>query len=91
MTRPDIDMVPVDSVIADERFCELSRSLVDDLERNAEVRIRRRADGSKQREVNYFVGKSKGLLDRIDEVLAGHYGLSDEESHYLINYDAKYR
>ena len=92
VTRPDIDMVPVpDSVIADERFRELSRSLVDDLERNAEVRIRRRADGSKQREVNYFVGKSKGLLDRIDEVLAGHYGLSDEEVHYLVNYDAKYR
>ena len=92
VTRADIDMIPVpDSMISDKKFHELSSALVDDLERNAEVRTRRRADGSEQKEVNYSVGKSKHLIDQIDQRLAGHYGLSEEEVCYLVNYDAKYR
>lgn len=30
-------------------------------------------------------------LDQIDQVLAEHYGLSEGEVNYLVNYDAKYR
>ncbi len=92
VTRTDIDMVPVpDSMLSDKRLHGLSDTLVNDLERNAEVRIRRRADGSEQAEVNYSVGKSKYVMDEIDRILAGHYGLSEEEVSYLVNYDAKYR
>lgn len=92
VTRADVDMLPVpDSILSDKRLHRLSDTLVDDLERNAEVRTRRRADGSEQKEVNYFVGRSKHLMDRIDHLLAEHYSLSAEEVHYLVNYDAKYR
>ena len=85
-------MVPVpDSLLLDKRLHRLSDTLVDDLERNAEIRTRRRADGSEQTEVNYSVGKSKYVMDEIDRMLAGHYGLSEEEVSYLVNYDAKYR
>ena len=92
VTRADVDMVPVpDSIMSDKRFHRLSDALVEDLERNAEVRIRRRADGSEQKEVNYLAGRSKHLMDRIDHLLAEHYGLSEEEVCYLVNYDAKYR
>ena len=92
VTRADVDMVPVpDSIMLDKRFHRLSDALVEDLERNAEVRIRRRADGSEQKEVNYLAGRSKHLMDRIDHLLAEHYGLSEEEVCYLVNYDAKYR
>lgn len=69
----------------------LADALVDDLESNAEVRVRRRADGSERREVNYFVGKSKKLIDEIDRTLARHYGFTDEELDFIINYDIKYR
>ena len=34
---------------------------------------------------------SKGIIDEIDRVLAGHYGFTDEEMDYIINYDIKYR
>ena len=92
VTRTDVDMIAVpNSMIGDKRFQGLSNSLVDDLERNAEVRIRRRADGSERKEINYFVGKSKSLIDKIDHVLAEHYDLSEEEVCYLVNYDVKYR
>ena len=34
---------------------------------------------------------SKSIVDRIDKVLAKHYGFTDEELDFIINYDIKYR
>ena len=34
---------------------------------------------------------SKKILDKIDRVLAKHYGFTDEELDFIINYDIKYR
>ncbi len=34
---------------------------------------------------------SKLILDEIDRVLAAHYGFTDEELDFIINYDIKYR
>ncbi|MBI3340151.1 MAG: Eco57I restriction-modification methylase domain-containing protein [Chloroflexi bacterium] len=34
---------------------------------------------------------SKPIIDEIDRALARHYGLSDEELDFIINYDVKYR
>jgi hypothetical protein len=34
---------------------------------------------------------SKPLLDEIDHVLAQHYGLTEEELDFVVNYDIKYR
>ena len=92
VTRTDVDTIPIpESMISDQRLHELADALMDDLERNAEIRVRRRADGSEREEVNYLVGKSKGLVDQIDRVLAEHYGFTDEELDFIINYDIKYR
>ena len=33
----------------------------------------------------------KSILDEIDGVLAAHYGFTDEELDFIINYDIKYR
>jgi hypothetical protein len=33
----------------------------------------------------------KPLIDEIDRVLAKHYGFTDEELDFIINYDIKYR
>ena len=35
--------------------------------------------------------KSKPIMDEIDHVLAQHYGFTDEELDFIINYDIKYR
>ncbi len=34
---------------------------------------------------------SKNIIDEIDRVLARHYGFTDEELDFIINYDIKYR
>ena len=39
----------------------------------------------------YRVSQSKPIIDQIDEVLAKHYGFTDEELDFIINYDIKYR
>jgi hypothetical protein len=65
--------------------------LLTNLWSNAQKRIRRRADGRVQEEVNFNVGLSKSVLDEIDLLLAKHYGFTDEELDFIINYDIKYR
>ena len=34
---------------------------------------------------------SKSIVDKIDRVLAEHYGLTEKELDFIINYDIKYR
>jgi hypothetical protein len=34
---------------------------------------------------------SKAIVDQIDRVLARHYGFTDEELDFILNYDIKYR
>ena len=39
----------------------------------------------------FFPQKSKPILDKIDCILAQHYGFTQEELDFIINYDIKYR
>lgn len=41
--------------------------------------------------VTYCKDKAKHIMDEIDKVLAQHYGFTDEELDFIINYDIKYR
>ena len=38
-----------------------------------------------------YPGKSKPIIDEIDRVLAQHYGFTDEELDFIINFDILYR
>jgi len=39
----------------------------------------------------YYPKKSKAIIDEIDTLLAKHYGFTDDEMDFIINYDIKYR
>ena len=39
----------------------------------------------------YYVRLSKPIIDEIDKLLASHYGFTEEELDFIINYDIKYR
>lgn len=39
----------------------------------------------------YYPKYSKPIIDKIDELLAKHYGFTEEELDFIINYDIKYR
>ena len=40
---------------------------------------------------SFKIQKSKPIIDQIDKALAPHYGLSEEELDFIINYDIKWR
>jgi hypothetical protein len=39
----------------------------------------------------YYPAKAKDIIDQIDCLLAQHYGFTQEELDFIINYDIKYR
>jgi len=39
----------------------------------------------------FNVSTSKPIIDEIDRVLAKHYGFTEEELDFIVNYDIKYR
>lgn len=45
----------------------------------------------KNQAVTYRKQLSKPIIDEIDKVLARHYGFTEEELDFIINYDIKYR
>ena len=68
-----------------KELIEISNILESDLENKKEW------VGTKQTEYEYYHKKSKPIIDEIDKVLAQHYGFTDEELDFIINYDIKYR
>jgi hypothetical protein len=39
----------------------------------------------------FSYAKCKPIIDKIDGILAQHYGLTDEELDFIVSYDVKYR
>ena len=57
-----------------------------DYDRNSFVRERRDCEFQE-----FWPSVSKPILDEIDHLLARHYGFTEEELDFIINYDIKYR
>lgn len=76
---------------ADSKICALAKSLENDMNIN---KIEQLINSKTRGEVitSYYQKKhSKSIVDEIDKVLAKHYGFSEEELDFIINYDIKYR
>ena len=71
-------------------FMNLAKNLVDDEERNKERVVYQKKSGKVEYD-QYWVAGSKPIIDKIDELLAKHYGFTEEELDFIINYDIKYR
>lgn len=70
---------------------KLNEKLMKDL-KNRSVRRKILYSGTGWIEYDEFYPKqSKQIIDEIDRVLAAHYGLTDEELDFIINYDIKFR
>jgi hypothetical protein len=83
---------PVPSELAcDSRLAALNQQLMQDLTANAKNKTIRTKDGDTIAYAEFFVSRSKPILDQIDRVLAQHYGFTDEELDFILNYDIKYR
>lgn len=62
-----------------------------DLKNHAEKKTITTKDSDKISYDEFNVSESKPVLDEIDRLLATHYGFTDEELDFIINYDIKYR
>ena len=83
------DFSTVNDAVAN-RLWELNQDLMRNMKVNA---IRRRIEyRTGWIEYDEFYPRlSKPIIDEIDRVLAQHYGFTDEELDFIINYDIKYR
>ena len=88
ITGTDIEQIPVGEVNDEllQRMPEIFDRLMRDYDKNSFVRERKDCEFQE-----FQPSKSKPILDEIDRVLAQHYGFTDEELDFIINYDIKYR
>ena len=74
-----------------ERLSALTDELMADLKRHARRKETRYKATGRVVYDEFYPRHSKPIIDKIDRVLAQHYGFTDEELDFIINYDIKYR
>ena len=72
-------------------LCSIERKLMKDYEKNKNRKESYYKSTGNVIYDEYFPKKSKPIIDEIDKVLAKHYGFTEEELDFIINYDIKYR
>jgi hypothetical protein len=88
----DIQNFPcLESVLSDKKIQKFGEQYLDDLEVNSVMLERQQKTTGTTKTQSFKIQKSKSILDKIDASLATHYGLTDEELDFIINYDIKYR
>jgi hypothetical protein len=88
ITGVDVEQFPVGDIGPEIRKVapKIFDRLMKDYKANSFVRVRQDCEFQEFRP-----SLSKPIIDEIDRMLANHYGFSDEELDFIINYDIKYR
>jgi len=88
----DIYLFPIkDVILVDKELARLGSAYIVDLKKNSTMLVRQQKQTGKTETQSFKIQKSKNIIDQIDTVLAQHYGFTDEELDFIINYDIKYR
>ena len=94
INKSEIEELCIDfDLLSDDDIKSLSiksSDLHDDLLRNSQTMIYNYKTGKRTFQV-FYPRLSKPIIDEIDRILAGHYGFTEEELDYIVNYDIKYR
>ena len=72
-------------------YAKLAELLLKSYEQNSILQKKKARNDQIVIEKQLFPAKSKPIIDKIDRVLAQHYGFTDKELDFIINYDIKYR
>ena len=80
-----------ESVLYDPQLLKFAKSYLKDLEDNSVMQVRVQKRTGRTETQSFKIQKSKHIIDEIDRVLAKHYGFTDKELDFIINYDIKYR
>lgn len=88
----DIQKFPLpESALANLPLRELGQRYLEDIDRNSTMLVREQKQTGTTETQSFKIQKSKPILDDIDRVLVRHYGFTEEELDFIINYDIKYR
>ncbi len=79
------------SALHDPQLALLAEEYLQDLQRNSRMLVRNQKQTGRTETQSFKIQKSKPIINKIDRVLAEHYGFTDEELDFIINYDIKYR
>ena len=82
--------IPVD-LLTDKDLQKLGKEYIIDLIANSTMMTREQKSQGTTITQSFKIVKSKPIIDEIDKVLAKHYGFTEEELDFIINYDIKYR
>lgn len=74
-----------------ENLSSLAGQLMRDYKRHSRRRVANYKTTGRVIYDEFYPRHSKPIIDQIDRVLAKHYGFTDEELDFIINYDIKYR
>ena len=74
-----------------QRLSALTDELMADLKQHARRKVTQYKATGRVVYDEFSPRHSKPIIDKIDRVLAEHYGFTDEELDFIINYDIKYR
>ena len=81
----------ISPILMDNRIMQLGKNIQTSLTKNAERKTIQTRDGSTIAYDEFYAYRSKHLIDKIDHILAEHYGFTREELDFIVNYDIKYR
>lgn len=89
--RETLELIHIDDLLENDReLHRLSKKLENDYSHNSVIVVYNKKNGiTKYAQFNPRL--SKRIMDEIDTVLARHYGFTNEELDFIINYDIKYR
>ena len=75
----------------DKNLLKHSLSYIQDIEMNSTMLTRVQKGKGETQTQSFKISLSKPIIDEIDRILAAHYGFTEEELDFIINYDIKYR
>ena len=88
----DIQDFPIPkSVVKDQELHKLAELYLEDLKNNSSMLVRQQRQTGRTETQCFKVQLSKQIIEEIDYILASHYGFTEYEIDFIINYDIKYR
>ena len=92
LNKPELVNFYFDKKTADLNVLKrVTKNFENDLINKSQRRVYHYKTSGKVEYDEFYLKKSKQFIDQIDTVLAKHYGFTEEELDFIINYDIKYR
>ena len=93
LNKREVGQFPIDLSNKDlaSKVAPITERLMADIKEKSRRRVYVYKTSGRVEYDEFYLKESKPIIDEIDRVLAQHYGLTNEELDFIINYDIKYR